>query len=313
MTGLRRWLVATTAATYLLIFVGGLVRVSGAGLGCPDWPKCFGRWIPPTDIGQVPSDFDPAQFNITLAWMEYVNRLIGVTIGVLILISAIRSIQRARHRPRILYPVLVALLLVAIQGWQGGRVVGSQLAPFVVTIHMVLAFVIVSLLLYATLESHHEGRAGAVETGGPTRGLRRWLGLLWALSIVAIGLGTQVRSDVGELQKAHPAFTGLDVLAQVGAVRIWHLVLGILIVVASGYVSVVILRWARTKTRLLTYGARALAALSAIQVLIGFLLVAVGLPAALQVFHLWISSLYIGALLVVQFAGARSREDAHAA
>ena len=60
----------STGLTYLLIFVGGMVRVSGAGMGCPDWPKCFDRWIPPTNISQLPDHIDPAKFNIVLAWIE---------------------------------------------------------------------------------------------------------------------------------------------------------------------------------------------------------------------------------------------------
>jgi len=79
--------------TYLLIFTGGLVRVSGSGLGCPDWPKCFGRWIPPTSVSQLPPDWDPAQFNFTLAWIEYLNRLFGVFTGLIILVAAILAVK----------------------------------------------------------------------------------------------------------------------------------------------------------------------------------------------------------------------------
>ena len=69
--------VVSTILSYLLIFVGGLVRVSGSGMGCPDWPRCFGRWIPPTNIDQIPSYIDATSFNIVLAWIEYGNRSSG--------------------------------------------------------------------------------------------------------------------------------------------------------------------------------------------------------------------------------------------
>ena len=77
----------TILFTYLLIFIGGLVRVSGAGMGCPDWPKCFDRWIPPTNVDQLPDHIDPALFNIVLAWIEYCNRLFGVFVGLFITIT----------------------------------------------------------------------------------------------------------------------------------------------------------------------------------------------------------------------------------
>ena len=76
----------STILSYLLIFVGGLVRVSGSGLGCPDWPKCFGRWVPPTSIEQIPAHIDPTAFNIVLAWIEYGNRMLGVIVGISILL-----------------------------------------------------------------------------------------------------------------------------------------------------------------------------------------------------------------------------------
>ena len=69
----KKLIYASTIGTYVVIFVGGLVRVSGAGLGCPDWPQCFGRWFPPTSIDQLPAHIDSSKFNLVLAWIEYVN------------------------------------------------------------------------------------------------------------------------------------------------------------------------------------------------------------------------------------------------
>ena len=85
LTSFQRLALWTTATTYFLILVGGLVRASGAGLGCPDWPRCFGSWIPPASAADLPPQFDPALFNPTLMWTEYLNRLLGVTVGFLIL------------------------------------------------------------------------------------------------------------------------------------------------------------------------------------------------------------------------------------
>ena len=150
----RNFAFASTLTTYFLIFVGGLVRVSGAGLGCPDWPKCFGRWIPPLHVSQIPADFNVASFNLTLAWIEYINRLIGMITGILIVITAVLAIKNFRGIKRILIPTLLSVVLVAIQGWYGSIVVSSQLQSITVSVHLLLALLIVSLLIYATQSSY---------------------------------------------------------------------------------------------------------------------------------------------------------------
>ncbi|MEK9985133.1 MAG: COX15/CtaA family protein, partial [Opitutae bacterium] len=75
----RKLATSTLIATLLLILVGGLVRVSGAGLGCPDWPRCWGCWLPPADISVIdPVKYDISQYNKTKMWIEYANRMVGV-------------------------------------------------------------------------------------------------------------------------------------------------------------------------------------------------------------------------------------------
>ena len=70
---------STIAATLFLIMVGGIVRAAGAGLGCPDWPKCYGLWIPPMHVSELPPGFDVDSFNAFKTWTEYINRLIAVS------------------------------------------------------------------------------------------------------------------------------------------------------------------------------------------------------------------------------------------
>ena len=193
MKNFRRFALLSTLATYTLIFIGGLVRVSGAGLGCPDGPKCFGRWFPPTSISQLPPDINPSQFNFTLAWIEYFNRLVGVTIGILIFITAVLAIKNYRKVNKILIPSLAALVLVAYQGWQGGQVVESQLKPLFVSIHMVLALIIVSLLIFVTQQSYYLEKPEADRGAIFPRRTRICIILLCSDGIILAILGTQVR------------------------------------------------------------------------------------------------------------------------
>ncbi len=241
MTGFRKFAFVTAVATYVLIFVGGLVRVSGAGLGCPDWPKCFGRWIPPLNAAQLPADLDPSTFNFTLAWIEYFNRLLGVVVGILILITAILAIRYFRRVRKIVYPSIAAALLVAYQGWQGGQVVTSELEPYMVSIHMVLALIIVSLVLYVTQKAYYIEKENDGEIVKDHRGFGLVVGVLWFLTIFQILIGTQVRSSVETLQLRYPLLPDLDILGRVGAVNYIHSVLGIVVVVFGIYAGFKIL------------------------------------------------------------------------
>ena len=106
-----------------------------------------------------------ATFNVTLAWIEYFNRLVGVCVGLLIAATALLAIIRFRRNPRILWPTLLAALLVAFQGWLGAAVVASELHSLVVTLHLLLALIIALLLVYVNQETYHLDRT--VGRGGP--------------------------------------------------------------------------------------------------------------------------------------------------
>lgn len=291
LTSFQRLALWTTAATYFLILVGGLVRASGAGLGCPDWPRCFGSWIPPASAANLPPQFDPSQFNPTLMWTEYLNRLLGVTVGLLILATTISAWRHHRREPRILYTTIAALLLTAYQGWLGGRVVAHELAAWIVTAHMIVALVIVQLLLYATVE------ATASSASRASRASRASLaaGALIVLTLVQIAFGTQVR---GAVDAALDSGVARDLaLGTAGRLDVFHRDLAFVVLLSAALLTLWLLA-RRTPPRILGW-AFAVLGLAILQVALGLVMAYGSLLQAAQVGHLTTASLLLGAETVL--------------
>ncbi len=163
---------AALISLLLLIFVGATVRVTGAGMGCPDWPTCWGLLIPPTHVDQV--DFnklpiekfqkkaermgrDPKsitveslknEFNPRHVWTEFINRLCSLPVGFFTLASFIASFSFRKQRPAIFWLSFTSLLLVLANAIMGARVVYSGLAPGVITAHLALAMLLICTLIY---------------------------------------------------------------------------------------------------------------------------------------------------------------------
>lgn len=295
LSSFQRLALATTITTYVLILVGGLVRASGAGLGCPDWPRCFGSWIPPASAEELPPQFDVSQFNPMLMWTEYANRLLGVTVGILVSATAVIAWRRHRRDVRILWPTVAAFLLTGFQGWLGGRVVAHELAAWIVTAHMLVALIIVSLLLYATFHA----LSGRVTTSPPAGRQMSFLVLLWlliAVSLAQVVLGTQVRGavdlalDAGTARATALAGAGvLDRLHRDGAlvVTVMALVAVLMATTRAPFVPLA-LRWSY-----------AVVALVVAQGVLGIVLAYVSLPPVAQVAHLTVASLLLGAETVL--------------
>jgi cytochrome c oxidase assembly protein subunit 15 len=292
----KRVALLATGAVYFLVFFGGLVRVSGAGLGCPDWPRCFGRWIPPLSVDQLPAGIDPAQFNFTLAWIEYVNRLFGVAVGLLVLTVAILAIRHYRGEPSILWPSIAAALLVAFEGWQGSVVVASELEPIVVTVHMLLAFLIAGLLVWVTFRAYAGDETPSTARDQASR-LPAWVLALWIVTIVQVVVGTAVRGGLEYAAAQYPLLSDTRLLARVGPVGILHAIAGALVAIASCVAGFVI-AIRRPRSGMAVQGAWTLAFLGALQLVVGSLMGAVGFHPVLRLLHLWTAALTAGILLV---------------
>ena len=191
----------TLAAVYFLIAVGASVRASGAGMGCPDWPTCFGQWVPPTSETQLPSNYQDiyadlgyadTRFNVVKTWTEYVNRLIGVVIGLLIFLTAVFSWRLRSFDSSIFLASLAAFLMVGFQGWLGSKVVSSNLLPGMITLHMLVALAIVGTLIFALAQSGRQLIISQPITAIDPRA-RQWLYLVIGMTVLQIAMGTQVR------------------------------------------------------------------------------------------------------------------------
>lgn len=273
--------------TYLLIAVGALVRASGAGLGCPDWPQCFGLWVPPVSPEGLPPGFDPAQFNVFKTWTEYINRLLGALTGLLILATLVLAIRDHRRSGPVLPATAAAFVLVLFNGWLGGVVVKSGLAPLVLTGHLVFALVVVSLLLYATVSAFFPD--GPIREAERTRLGLMTLGAVGAL-LVQVGFGAFLRGEIQEVSEGLPRSEWLQ---HVGLIEPLHesfaIVAGALVIGVSLWAALENDRWLRR------VGLSSVVLLL-IQAFAGWGLEAWAFPRVLQVAHLWAASLLLGTL-----------------
>lgn len=188
---------------FLVIIAGGVVRMTQSGMGCPDWPRCFGSWIPPTSAAQLPANYESYlkqqdidhSFNVFHTWTEYVNRLLGALLGFLLLIQFVWSIKLFwnSHR-KIVWLSLGILLLTGFQGWLGKRVVDANLATIKITTHMLVALLIAAL---AVAIIHFQSFVQATTQ----KKLRAITFITMVLLTVQIILGTQVREQIDVISK----------------------------------------------------------------------------------------------------------------
>lgn len=290
----------TIAVVFLLILIGGIVRGSGAGMGCPDWPKCFDMWVPPTDAAQLPANYQEiyaergyadTTFNVVKTWTEYLNRLFGVLTGLFIIANLIAAWRaHARTNRRVVWLSVLSLVMVLIQGGVGAFVVMTNLHQGIITIHLLIALMIVCLLLAARLYS----KPLAFSETAVILAKTRWQSLaVMGLMLVQIILGTQVR----ELIDAAGAGEKTEVLRSLGPIYTMHKNFWMVVTVGLVYLVYVMQRDFASQS-LKNYGIFALL-LTGMQVFTGVALNQFGLPPAPQALHILFSSMAFTALFAL--------------
>lgn len=291
--------IVTILATLFLILVGGLVRASGAGLGCPDWPKCYGLWIPPLNVADLPAQYDPLEFNALKTWTEYVNRLIGVLIGLLITATFVLSFRYRKSKPSVTVASGLAFLLVIFQGWLGGMVVRSGLSEGIITLHMITAMVIVGMLIFAAFKAF-SGQIGIQIRESNKRTLLLSTGLLLFFTLLQMVFGTQVREAIDVISRGTEIIPRVDWINYVGIIDDIHRSFSWSILITSAFLS-----WYIHKNQIVGYF-RTLNLWVAImilsQIVIGVVLAYFGMPASFQVLHLFGSAVLVSLILLQYFS-----------
>ncbi|TAH20817.1 MAG: heme A synthase [Cytophagales bacterium] len=296
----RKFGIITIIAVYLLIFVGGVVRSTGAGMGCPDWPRCFGQWIPPTSIDELPTNYkeifkvqgkEIADFDAFKTWVEYGNRLIGVLIGIFVFITFVLSFSFRKQDSLIFYLSFLSFFLVGFQGWLGSVVVATDLKPFIITLHMLLALVIVCLLIYTITRSYNT--IFEVETITSKPFLNKLLMACLGLMLLQIAMGTQVREAIDQISRSLNYTLRDTWIDKIGLTFYLHRSFSLLILGLHLYLIYLLKKNTPIQSKLNKW-ANALLGLIILEILSGAIMAYFAIPKAMQPLHLLVGSLIIG-------------------
>ncbi|HYM69264.1 MAG TPA: heme o synthase [bacterium] len=285
--------VATAVAAYLLVLLGGLVRITGSGMACPDWPLCHGRLVPPLE-GPI--------------LIEYAHRLVAASVSVLVLATAIAAFAARRAVPRAGTTAVVILALVAVQVVLGGVTVKMDLTPGLVTTHLGVAMLFLAGLLVQAVISLR-GPAGSLPAPASFRGLA-WLTLAATYVMILIGgfLGSSGAALACPSLPAcrGPVFLPPDWQAHVHMLhRAWGVVVTILVIATAAAA-------ARTGARGLAAPANLAVVLVLAQFAAGVLNVATRLSPAVQGVHLGLAAALFGVLVVLATLAGPQPEPARA-
>ena len=298
------------------------MRSTGSGLGCPDWPRCFGRWVPPTEVSQLPPDYKTrynphnlpeakVQFNAVKTWIEYINRLFGALTGVFVIISMVLAFRASGVSTPFRLTAL-ATVLTGAQGFLGKTVVSSNLAPYIISAHMLLAQLIVFLLIAALLHyrgSRFEARGSEIQTTNlePRTSNLTFPAIILACLFIQLFLGIAIRQMV-DYDTNTLGLPKALIVERFNWVFYVHRSFSLVLVAAIG------LHYVRAKNAglfadVLTHRLfKAALWLVVVELLIGASLYYFDLPAASQAVHLLLASLLIAvyfSLLLIAFMNRR--------
>lgn len=289
--------------------------MTGSGMGCPDWPQCFGQWVPPTDISQLPADYkvrfavagkEIADFEATKTWIEYLNRLLGVIIGFLGILTVLFALPLRRTLPSVFRWSLAGLILVILQGGLGAYVVRTDLQVGTITLHMFMALIVLAAFMGGALLSYPK-RWQKMSKSMATIDNRALalMGFALVVILVQLLLGTQVREGVDEVAKAFGEAERTNWLSQLGMSYTYHKFFYYAVVLVMAIVGWQLKAIWESSSLLKNLGILALA-LVGTEILMGLGMHHLGLPKVLQPLHLLLASMLFADVAAMVMADRKS-------
>ncbi|RYY08187.1 MAG: heme A synthase [Sphingobacteriaceae bacterium] len=320
----------SVVSLFVLILAGGVVRSTGSGMGCPDWPKCFGQYIPPVKEAQLPQDyrtqyaahqlkknlrfvkvlnafgytslasriksstsgkiFQQEEFNPYKTWTEYINRLIGAVTGLFLLITALYSFYYYKRSIVIFLLSIFNLLLVGFQAWIGSIVVSTNLVPWIVTIHMLIALGILAISIY-TLHKAKLLYLNKIIKVKPLIIIITGLALL--LDVIQITIGTEVREKIDEYASRLKGDFRQEWVEGAGKILINHKNIALIVIIIN-IVLYLMIRKNFIKSSIQQQLMSTSFIIIMLQIFAGVALSYLGLPPIAQVAHILLASLLFG-------------------
>jgi len=340
----QKYSLITTVLLFILILAGAVVRSTGSGMGCPDWPKCFGQYVPPTSVNELPKDYKqkyvadrmaknqnfaktldifgygdlarriredksiliPEEFNAAKTWTEYINRLIGEISGLFFVLVAVFSFSY-RHENKLI-PLLSVLnvVLVGFQAWLGSIVVSTNLVSGIVTLHMLLALAILAILIgtYHMAKTYGKHKLNS----SPITHVVTLLTLV--ISIVQIVFGTEVREKIDAVSTHLQGGYREDWISNAGAIFFQHRDIAILVLMAN-IVLFALIRSGFSRHSNQQQIMSFILLMIMLQIVTGILLSYWSLPPFAQATHILLASLIFGAqfyLMLNLYTTAKKQE-----
>lgn len=321
----------TLIFSLLVILAGSLVKATGAGMGCPDWPKCYGYWVPPLDEEQVKwqsekifekgqiivhedkllvakegyqssAVFDETQweqykkhdyaiYKVEHTIIEYINRLSGAVLGIMAMLMLYFSIVFRKEKPVVFWGSVFTLILICVEGYLGAMVVSSNLKPYKISIHLHAAFLILIMVAYT--------RSKVLEPvyleEGKFKSIKKMLLLSILLLIGQLILGSFVRQSFDDLRLAGELRdTWVDLS---GWIFLTHRTFSLLYAAVAG-AAIYFLYEAKIKH----LAVRAILILIVLNILTGVVMGYFEIPQVMQPTHLVLASLLLTYSCVLFFA-----------